>query len=289
MLAHNRDEETEHAAMSLEWLRRQDAVLDDHLRTYLFTSGSIVGLEEEAEGGGGEGGGGPATAASASAACAGRPDVNHLHPRARAHQRGGLAADRRRGPPRAAPLPAARKLVDFTGPLGWDHSALASAASPTGDGPAEGVERRIRLVQPFVELRTPFSLDRVEIDAVDRGAPDADWDPVVDAARRAALAEDRLVFGGTRRRASAGIIQTSTHDPVTITPDYDQYPTFVAKAVDTLRRAGMDGPYAIAARPPLLTGRDRDDRARRLPAARAPAPHLEGPVSGRPRSTARWC
>ena len=52
VLAHNRDEETEHAAMSLEWMRRQDPVLDEHLRTYLFTSGSIVGLEEEAEGGG---------------------------------------------------------------------------------------------------------------------------------------------------------------------------------------------------------------------------------------------
>ncbi|HTI33499.1 MAG TPA: encapsulin-associated ferritin-like protein [Miltoncostaea sp.] len=58
VLAHNRDEETEHAAMSLEWMRRQDPVLDDHLRTYLFSSGSIVGLEEEAEGSGGGGGGG---------------------------------------------------------------------------------------------------------------------------------------------------------------------------------------------------------------------------------------
>ncbi|MGE0026652.1 MAG: encapsulin-associated ferritin-like protein [Thermoleophilia bacterium] len=57
VLAHNRDEETEHAAMSLEWMRRQDPVLDDHLRTYLFTSGSIVGLEEEAEGDGGGGAG----------------------------------------------------------------------------------------------------------------------------------------------------------------------------------------------------------------------------------------
>ena len=42
VLAHNRDEETEHAAMSLEWLRRQDPVLDEHLREYLFTEGSIV-------------------------------------------------------------------------------------------------------------------------------------------------------------------------------------------------------------------------------------------------------
>jgi uncharacterized protein len=57
VLAHNRDEETEHAAMSLEWMRRQDQVLDEHLRTYLFTSGSIVAVEEAAEGGGGDGGG----------------------------------------------------------------------------------------------------------------------------------------------------------------------------------------------------------------------------------------
>ena len=57
ILEHNRDEETEHAAMSLEWMRRQDPVLDEHLRTYLFTSGSIVAVEQEAEGGGGGGGG----------------------------------------------------------------------------------------------------------------------------------------------------------------------------------------------------------------------------------------
>ena len=49
MLAHNRDEEKEHAAMTLEWLRRHDAALDRHLRTYLFTSGSILEIEAEAE------------------------------------------------------------------------------------------------------------------------------------------------------------------------------------------------------------------------------------------------
>jgi ferritin-like protein len=50
VLAHNRDEEKEHAAMTLEWLRRHDPTLDGHLRTYLFTEGSIVGLEKSAEG-----------------------------------------------------------------------------------------------------------------------------------------------------------------------------------------------------------------------------------------------
>jgi len=49
VLAHNRDEEKEHAAMTIEWLRRHDPALDRHLRTYLFTSGSIVGIETVAE------------------------------------------------------------------------------------------------------------------------------------------------------------------------------------------------------------------------------------------------
>jgi len=47
VLAHNRDEEKEHAVMTLEWLRRQDAVLDRHLRTYLFTTGDILSIEAE--------------------------------------------------------------------------------------------------------------------------------------------------------------------------------------------------------------------------------------------------
>ena len=51
ILAHNRDEEKEHAAMTLEWLRRHDPELDKQLRTYLFTEGPITELEEAAEGG----------------------------------------------------------------------------------------------------------------------------------------------------------------------------------------------------------------------------------------------
>ena len=50
VLAHNRDEEKEHAMMTLEWLRRRDPKLDEHMRTYLFTSGEITELEESAEG-----------------------------------------------------------------------------------------------------------------------------------------------------------------------------------------------------------------------------------------------
>lgn len=54
VLRHNRDEEKEHAAMTLEWLRRHDTALDGHLRTYLFTEKSVLEIEEEAEHGGEE-------------------------------------------------------------------------------------------------------------------------------------------------------------------------------------------------------------------------------------------
>jgi ferritin-like protein len=52
VLAHNRDEEKEHASMTLEWLRRRDPVFDKHLRTYLFTELPVTEVEAEAEAGG---------------------------------------------------------------------------------------------------------------------------------------------------------------------------------------------------------------------------------------------
>jgi ferritin-like protein len=49
ILAHNRDEEIEHAMMALEYLRRINPVFDRHMRTYLFTEGDITEIEEKAE------------------------------------------------------------------------------------------------------------------------------------------------------------------------------------------------------------------------------------------------
>jgi len=43
ILAHNRDEEIEHASMTLEWIRRRNAVFDHELRETLFKSGPITG------------------------------------------------------------------------------------------------------------------------------------------------------------------------------------------------------------------------------------------------------
>jgi ferritin-like protein len=53
ILAHNRDEEKEHAVMVLEWLRRHDAHLDEQLRTYLFAAEPVLEIEKAGDGSGG--------------------------------------------------------------------------------------------------------------------------------------------------------------------------------------------------------------------------------------------
>ncbi len=62
ILAHNRDEEREHAMMVLEWLRRRAPGFEEEMRTYLFAEGPILGIEESAATAGGDGNGGGASA-----------------------------------------------------------------------------------------------------------------------------------------------------------------------------------------------------------------------------------
>ena len=141
---------------------------------------------------------------------------------------------------------AARRLVDFTGPLGWEHSALDLGRATALDGPLAGVDAAQRRLLPLVELRSPFSLERAELDAAERGATDIELHPVVAACRSAALAEDGIVFHGYTAGGIAGIAASTPHAPVVITDDYSEYPTHVAKAVAVLRAADIGGPYAIA-------------------------------------------
>src|SRR6476620_9526395 len=70
---------------------------------------------------------------------------------------------------------AARKLVDFVRPLGWQASGVGLGRSKAADTPARtSVETPFREVLPLVELRVPFELRRAELNALERGAKDFD-------------------------------------------------------------------------------------------------------------------
>lgn len=150
---------------------------------------------------------------------------------------------------------AARRLVDFSGPHGWEAAAVTlGTVEEIDEGPVDGVDSARRLVQTYVELRAPFTLQRRELDAIDRGHKSPDLDPVVDAARAVASAEDRAVFHGYAGGDIAGIIDSSPHEPVEIHTEYGTYPTWTAMAVARLRDAGVEGPYGIALGPDCYAG-----------------------------------
>jgi uncharacterized linocin/CFP29 family protein len=149
----------------------------------------------------------------------------------------------------------ARKVVDFSGPHGWTHAAETTGRVETMDAaPGAGVEAAIRRVQPLAELRATFVMSRRELDAIDRGAGDYDVQPVVDAARQAAMAEDAAVFHGYDAAGITGISESTPHDPIEISDDYNEYPGTVARAVATLQAAGIAGPFAVALGPRCYTG-----------------------------------
>lgn len=149
---------------------------------------------------------------------------------------------------------AARKLVDFRGPLGWDVSAVGRGRKRPIESPRPGIEARLREPQPLVEIDVPFRLARSEIDAIARGALDADLAPAVQAARTAGLTEDRAVFGGFPGAGISGIFEVCRDQALSLSDDYERYPRVVAAALTRLRNAGIEGPYAIALGPRCYQG-----------------------------------
>lgn len=150
---------------------------------------------------------------------------------------------------------AGRKLVDFVGPLGWEASSVnLGRTERAGEAVRKGVETRLRRALPLIELRVPFELSREEIEAFDRGGKDGDLQPVVEAARTIAMAEDSVIFYGARAGGIEGIAEAADHATLKLTDDYERYPKVVAEALSKLRNAGVAGPYAIALGPRCYTG-----------------------------------
>jgi uncharacterized linocin/CFP29 family protein len=140
---------------------------------------------------------------------------------------------------------AGRRIVDVTGPDGVTLAGVGTGHQTAIDPPGEGVTAGLRAWQPVVELRVPFTLDREQIDSVERGALDADWQPVKDAARKIAFAEDRAIFDGYAAAQITGVRQSSSNPPLSLPGEAKEYPDVISQAVSALRLAGVDGPYSL--------------------------------------------
>jgi uncharacterized linocin/CFP29 family protein len=150
---------------------------------------------------------------------------------------------------------AARKLVDFSGPHGWEHSATSLGRVETvPKALVEGVTPMRRSVLPLVEPRADFTVARVELEAIERGANDPDLDGLDEAARRIALAENVAVFQGWEEAGITGIVAASPHDPIPLSGDLTTCPNHIAAAVELLLAHGISGPYGLALAPAIYRG-----------------------------------
>jgi uncharacterized linocin/CFP29 family protein len=138
---------------------------------------------------------------------------------------------------------AGRRVVDVHGPAGSTLAAVPTGHLRDIEPPHDGVAARQRELAAVVELRAPFELDRRGIDDVERGAQDSDWQPVKDAARQIAFAEDQAIFEGYPAAGIVGVRLGSTNPPMTLPSDVREYPRAFAEALSQLRVAGVNGPY----------------------------------------------
>jgi uncharacterized linocin/CFP29 family protein len=150
---------------------------------------------------------------------------------------------------------AARRVVDVQGPDGPGLGSVGTGHVTEIDPPGErgGITARLRTSQQLVELRVPFTVSRQDVDDVERGAQDPDWDPVKEAARQIAFAEDHAVFEGYPAAGIGGIRASSSNPRLTLPAEAREYPTVISQAVSALRLAGVGGPYSLVLSAPAYT------------------------------------
>ncbi|MCP1222554.1 MAG: family 1 encapsulin nanocompartment shell protein [Acetobacter orientalis] len=140
---------------------------------------------------------------------------------------------------------AGRRVVDTAEPKGTAFSGVGTGRAKPIATLGDGVASVLREVLPLVELRVPFTLSRAEIDAVERGSLDSDWQPVKDAAQKIAFAEDRAIFEGYAAAGITGIRQGTSNTHLKLPASAKDYPSVIAKALNELRLAGVNGPYSV--------------------------------------------
>jgi uncharacterized linocin/CFP29 family protein len=140
---------------------------------------------------------------------------------------------------------AGRRVVDVSEPSGPTTAAISTGHLADVAAPGDGVVAHLRESKPLVRLRVPFTIARTDIDDVERGSQDSDWDPVKEAAKQLAFAEDRAIFEGYAAADIDGVRKCSSNPGLALPEDPREIPDVIAQALSELRLAGVDGPYSV--------------------------------------------
>lgn len=139
-----------------------------------------------------------------------------------------------------------RKFVDIDGPNGLEFGSVSTGRLVTPDDQTNnGVNYGIREVLPLVEIRKPFELDLWELDNIERGAKDADLEPLEKAAKEVALFEEKAIYEGFEPASIKGLKTSSEKAPVTVPSDVNDFIKEIGNQSVYLKENAVEGPYTL--------------------------------------------
>ena len=140
----------------------------------------------------------------------------------------------------------ARKLVDVSGPLGFESGGVNTGRLKTPlTQTHSGVNFGIREIQPFIEIRKPFELNIWELDNIDRGSKDINLKSLEKATRQVSLFEDSTIYEGFDPGGVVGLSNNSSHKKVTMPETANEILVEIANQVNNLRKSSVEGPYSL--------------------------------------------
>ncbi|MDY6820369.1 MAG: family 1 encapsulin nanocompartment shell protein [Deferribacterota bacterium] len=143
----------------------------------------------------------------------------------------------------------ARRLVDVKEPKGLDFGVINTGRLKKLDEKSnENTVCSIFDVQPLIELKTYFKLDRQEIDSIDRGCKNPDLAPLIEAARVISKLEDEIVYYGMKK-ANVDGLKKNVSDTITLSLDAESLLKSIVDAKGKLVYLGIGGPYSLVVSP----------------------------------------
>ena len=139
-----------------------------------------------------------------------------------------------------------RQFLDIDGPNGMDMGAVSTGhLIIPGNQKKEGINWGIREVMPLLEIRKPFELDIMEIDNINRGALDADIEPMEDAAKEIALFEEKVIYEGFGEANIKGLEKSSSAKATLLPDDPAEFLAIISEELGKFMKEGVEGPYSL--------------------------------------------
>ncbi|MGI6227823.1 MAG: Maritimacin [Spirochaetes bacterium ADurb.Bin315] len=139
---------------------------------------------------------------------------------------------------------SARKVVSVNGPHGLDYTVLSEGRLSLVDDKS-AVKAGIYNVLPLTEARVRFTLNKWELDNLERGAKDIDFDSLDKALDQLALFEENAVYHGYAPGTIKGLKESSAHKTLGLTGDTKEFLAAIGEGVILLKDSFVDGPYSL--------------------------------------------